>query len=191
VKTDHSLNIWNEYQTRAGEWSDIQDHLPFLHETARVVPRCRVLELGTRWGTSTAALLAAVDRADGHLWSVDIQPPKVPAWWADTGRWTVIVGDDLDPAVQADLPAEVDVLFIDTSHAYQHTLDELRAYVPRVRPGGVALLHDTELNTPEAIPPQPMPFPVAAALDTYCAETGLSWVNRPGCYGLGVLEVPA
>jgi hypothetical protein len=30
--------------------------------------------------------------------------------------------------------------------------------------------------------------PVAAALDEYCAEAGLSWVNLPGTYGLGIIR---
>ena len=35
--------------------------------------------------------------------------------------WTFIRGDDMHPAVRAKLPAEADVLFIDTSHEYGHT----------------------------------------------------------------------
>src|SRR5690348_17788993 len=38
-----------------------------------------------------------------------------------------------------------DVFFLDTSHEYDHTLAELRAYMPRVAPGGVALFHDTNI----------------------------------------------
>ena len=64
--------------------------------------------------------------------------------WANCKRWTFIHGSDMDPDIYAKLPPEVDVLFIDTSHEYQHTLDELDAYVPRVVKGGVVLLHDTQ-----------------------------------------------
>ena len=106
----------------------------------------------------------------------------------------------MDPAVQAQFPAEVDVFFLDTSHEYEHTLAELRAYMPRVAPGGVALFHDTNLfgwadGLPAAIwaggaPPAGENYPeVRRALDEYCAETGLSWENRPGVYGLGVIRV--
>jgi cephalosporin hydroxylase len=94
----------------------------------------------------------------------------------------------MDEAVQALLPAEVDVLFIDTSHEYGHTLAELRAYMPRVTPGGVALFHDTRIfgtwsGEGDTIPP------VARALDGYCAEAGLSWENLDGEYGMGIIRV--
>lgn len=183
--------LQTEYEARAGQWSDIQQHLPTLHDEVTSRPGARVLELGVRWGTSTACLLAAAEEAGGHVWSVDIAQPTAPDWWAGTGLWTLTVGDDLDPAVLAAQPAEVDVLFLDTSHVYEHTLAELAAYVPRVAPGGVVLCHDTELQTPEAASSGGPPFPVAKALDEYCARAGLAWENRPGCYGLGVIQVPA
>lgn len=178
-----------EYEARAGQWSDIQGHLPTLHEAVAARPGARVLELGVRWGTSTACLLAAAEEVDGHVWSVDIAQPAVPDWWAGTGRWTLTVGDDLDPAVAAAQPAEVDVLFLDTSHVYEHTLAELAEYVPRVVPGGAVLCHDTELKRPDAAPADGPPFPVARALDEYCAAHGLAWENWAGSYGLGVIRI--
>lgn len=186
---DHQPALNAEYEARASVWSDIQGHLPTLHNAVLEYPNATVLELGVRWGTSTAALLAAVDKVDGHLWSVDIQPPSVPHWWATTGRWSLTIGDDLDPAVVAAQPEEVDVLFIDTSHAYDHMLAELRTYVGLVKPGGVVMCHDTELEAPELVGTQP-PFPVARALDVFCEETGRSWTNNTGSYGLGVIRIP-
>jgi len=196
------LALEAEYEVRLRAWSDIQGHLQFLHDQAVSRPNPRLLELGVRSGNSTAVLLYAASRADGHLWSVDLEAPRVPSWWAYTGLWSLIVDDDLKLAEEAAveppdplrqgwrLPDGVDLLLLDTSHAYDHTLAELRAYVPRVRPGGVVCCHDTELETPELVGPQP-PYPVAKALDAYCAEAGLSWSNRPGSYGMGVIEVPA
>jgi cephalosporin hydroxylase len=87
-------------------------------------------------------------------------------------------------------PAEVDVLFIDTSHTYEQTLAELHTYVSRVRAGGVVMCHDTEVEGPAGVGAS-TPFPVARALDTFCEETGLTWVNQPGSHGLGVIQVGA
>jgi len=177
-----------EYGARASVWSDIQDWLPTLHETVLGYPSATVLELGVRRGNSTAAFLAAVEQVDGHLWSVDVRTPAVPPLFWQSGRWTCRIGDDCDPVIADALPAEVDVLFIDTSHHYDHTLAELRLYMPRVKPGGTVLMHDTELEQPEGWTGEA--FPVARAIDTYCAEARLTWDNRPGCFGLGVLKVP-
>lgn len=179
-----------EYESRVGQWSDIQGHLPTLHDTVLSYPEARVLELGVRWGTSTACLLAAAEQAGGHVWSVDVAVPAVPDWWEGTGLWTLTVGDDLAPPVLAAQPTEVDVLFLDTDHVYGHTLAELAAYVPRVVPGGTVLCHDTELGRPEDAPADGPEFPVARALDDFCAERGLSWSNQSGSYGLGVIRIP-
>lgn len=179
-----------EYEARAHTPSDIVEHLPKLHAAVERYTRPRVLELGVRSGNSTSAFLAAAGLVHGHVWSVDVTEPAVPEWWRDTGRWTLTVGNDLDPQVLAAQPGAVDVLFIDTSHTYEDTMAELAAYVPRVRPGGTVLCHDTELERPEQAPADGPPFPVARALDAYCEQVGLTWVNRTGCYGLGVIDVP-
>jgi predicted O-methyltransferase YrrM len=176
-----------EYGQRAATWSDIVDWLPTLHDTVAAYPQATVVELGVRSGNSTAAFLLAVAEVDGSLWSADIADPRVPGWWAETGLWTLCIGDDTSDTMLEQAPAEVDVLFIDTSHHYEHTLAELRAYVPRVKPGGTVLMHDIELEMPEGY--QGPPFPVARAIDDYCAETGLTWERRTGCYGLGIIKI--
>jgi cephalosporin hydroxylase len=176
---------FNEYQRRLASWSDIVDHLPRLYDEA-----CRdnvtVIELGVRGGNSTAAFMAAAELHDGHVWSVDINECSGP--WGK--RWTFIQGDDMDPEVIAQLP-ECDVLFVDSSHHYEHTLAELKAYVPKVKDGGVVLLHDTELEMPYMCPPDDPPFPVTAALRTFIALTDplaqVEWVS--GCNGLGVYRI--
>lgn len=181
------MDFATEYGIRCAEPSDIQDWLPTLHDEACRYPEVRVLELGVRSGNSTAAFLAAADKVDGHVWSVDITPARVPQWWHDRGRWTFVLGADVPPP--DGLPAEVDVLFIDTSHHYQHTYDELTWYAGRVRPGGVILLHDTDLYLPDDRIDGELPFPVKRALDRFCDEHAQKWENRPGCNGLGVLRI--
>jgi predicted O-methyltransferase YrrM len=169
-----------EYETRRdGPETDIRDHLRYLHDTARKYPRVRVLELGTRTGESTSAFLAAAEKTGGHVWSVDVDGPQVPGHWLESALWTFTCGDDM--AAVLPQPVHVDVLFIDTSHAYGHTIAELYKFVPRVMPGGVVLLHDTEWRPPD--------HPVAQALDTYCAEMNWKWRNHPGSFGLGEIEI--
>lgn len=183
------MNFFEDYTQRCDNGSDIHEHLPFLYQTACRFPGATILELGTRGGNSTAAFLAAAEHVDGHVYSVDIDQFRTPEWWAESDRWSTHVGDDCALPAMEFAPVVVDVLFIDTSHYYDHTLDELETWVPRVRPGGVVLMHDTELKEPEGCPKSDPPFPVAAALDEFCERHELKWVNRPGCYGLGVMEV--
>jgi cephalosporin hydroxylase len=181
------------FADRLSRWSDIQEYLPLLYETARSRPGVRVLELGSRRGNSTLAFLAAAEEAGGHVWSNDItdvaRDPAGMGPWSRVPSWTFVRGDDMDVTVQSLLPARCDVLFIDTSHEYLHTLAELRAYMPRVAEGGVALFHDTNLiGWPGYAWDRDVP-PVQAALDDWCAETGQSWENLPGEYGMGVIRL--
>jgi predicted O-methyltransferase YrrM len=184
------VTLQSAYLDRLSRLSDVREYLPFLHETARSYAGVRVLELGTRSGNSTLAFLAAAEAAGGHVTSVDVDPVTFSAemrLWARCPWWTFVRGDDMDAAVQSLLPAQCDVLFLDTSHQYGHTLAELRAYMPRVAAGGVALFHDTRVFGTWSQPGDTVP-PVARALDDWCAESGLSWENLPGRYGLGVIR---
>jgi predicted O-methyltransferase YrrM len=178
-----------EYEHRlTGFWSDIQGHMQFLKETAAGYSKPVIIELGVRSGQSTSAFLAGIAGNGGELWSCDVDQPSVPEHWHDLPEWHLLVADDLSPEAQAWLPAQCDVLFVDTSHTVEQTLGELRAYVPRVRPGGVVLLHDTMWADPGEELDEPGGW-VAQALDAYCAETGRSWVNRTGSYGMGVVRL--
>ena len=117
---------------------------------------------------------------------MDIVQPRVP-WWGHN-QWSVLVGDDRELA--DDIPDDIDVLFIDTSHHYWHTFEELGLYVPKVKPGGVVLMHDTELERPDGAPASDPPFPVRRAIEDYCAGVGLEPEFVGGCYGLGVIRIP-
>jgi predicted O-methyltransferase YrrM len=183
------VSLSQEYQARAAQKHDITEQLPLLYSAA-CQPGARVIELGVRKGNSTAAFLAAADAWDGEVWSVDVMEPQVPFSWTILPFWHVCVADDLSPEALAFCPAVVDVLFIDTSHYYEQTLAELRAYVPRVRSGGVVLLHDTKGEATCFGPGWPE---VAQALNSWSAETGISWRDVPGSAdspGLGVIGVP-
>lgn len=178
------MTFLEEYHARAGSWSDVQYCMPRMLETALRYPAVTVLELGVRSGNSTSAFLAAAEKVQGHVWSADTQPPDVPAHWHDSGLWTFVQGDDLTLEPPADA---FDVVFIDTSHFCQHTLAELRKYVPLVKPGGTVLLHDTLLGHVDG---EPLPFPVTLAVAAFCAETGRGWTEHGGRTGFAEISSP-
>jgi predicted O-methyltransferase YrrM len=181
--------VLNDYMAWAGG-SDIGQHLPYLHQRAKTAKVA--LELGVRSGCSTAALLCGVEEADGLLWSVDIDMPQGPACdWHDNPRWYFVQGDDMILAqTEGILPDEVDLLFIDSSHRYAHTLSELTVYGLRVKVGGVILLHDTELESaPGSSDENDRGFPVRRAVNDWCRHRFLTPEWREGCNGLAVIEV--
>jgi len=122
--------------------SDIWEHLAMLYMLTIELNLKTILELGTAEGESTLALLSAADKIEGKVYSIDINPcqmaREVVERFGLLDRWTFIQGDDL----QVKWERRIDILFIDTSHEYEHTLKELEKYEPFVRNGGVIILHD-------------------------------------------------
>jgi predicted O-methyltransferase YrrM len=181
-----ALSVLDGYVRRQHLASDIVEYLPLLYGYARVYENVRVQEIGTRDGNSTLAFLAAAEAVGGHVWSVDIDrdvpdKPNGMLAWKHCEHWTFTAGDSTSPGVINCQPAQVDVLFIDSGHEFDLTVRELRAYIPRVVPGGTVLLHDTRLHYDN--------YGVKRALDAYCAETGRIWHDLPGQYGLGLIHI--
>ena len=164
--------------------SDIVDHLPRFVAMVLDTNAQHVIELGTRTGVSTVAWLHGLEQTGGHLTSVDIDP--APAI-GEHAQWTFIQGDDCDPAVFGTLrPA--DIVFIDTSHLYDHTLKELHLYRWLVKPGGFLVLHDTMLEHPIGAPMKPR-FPVRTAIEEFCETQKVEWVEHRDSWGLGVISL--
>jgi predicted O-methyltransferase YrrM len=169
-------------------WSDVQPQIPALE--AACEGASRVAELGVRWAVSTVVLLHALHDTGGELWSVDLDWPSGPLVGALDGnlRWTFIHGDDLHPAVLSAIPDDLDACFIDTSHGYEQTLSELDAYAPKMRDGGVLLLHDTNLERPETGGPHPCAYPVREAVMEWCGEhERLATFDETG-YGMATIR---
>jgi predicted O-methyltransferase YrrM len=115
----------------------------------------RIAQCGGYYGYSTLLfgfMLRAMD-AEGAVVSIDIDPDATAftekyVKRAGLERWIKLhVGDSADPAsrqVALDhLGGDPELLLIDSSHQYAHTLRELDLWIPALPPGAIALLHDT------------------------------------------------
>lgn len=116
---------------------DMAPHIITL--TAFAKRASTIVEFGVRSAVSTWAFLDGLP-GDGRMWSVDIVESRVPPRVYEDPRWTFIVGDDRDATVRAVLPDHADLVFIDTSHEYEHTVAEL-AIADSFHPN-VILMHD-------------------------------------------------
>jgi cephalosporin hydroxylase len=179
------LSLKERYESLCGDESDIHEHLATFVDLVVSMNAQKVIELGVRTGVSTVAWLYGLEQTGGHLWSVDIV--KSPF---DAKGWTFILGDDLSVDVLEQLPDDADIVFIDSSHTYGHTLGELAVYSRKMRPGGRIVLHDTEVQHPDSCPAVPA-FPVKTAIIEFCEDEGLAWTNVDNCYGLAVIELTA
>lgn len=111
---------------------------------AREQPRF-VVDLGAGSGTSSAAVLLAsnvptvitVDIDDNALNSVEQFLTNQGLNW----RWQKWAGDSVEIAER--LPAKaVDMLLIDTSHEYEHTVKELAAWRDKMADNHLLFIHD-------------------------------------------------
>jgi predicted O-methyltransferase YrrM len=117
----------------------------------------RIVQLGHYYGYS-ALLVGFMLRAmgaGGKLFSIDIDPKatEFTQRWVDRaglrGQVQLHLGDS---AAKASLEASVralgdmpQLILLDSSHQYEHTLRELDLWVPRMKPGSIMLLHDTSV----------------------------------------------
>lgn len=169
---DSPRTAQERYQEVAAAPSDIQRHLSRLRREAHGT----VLELGVRGGSSTVALLAGLEERGGMLWSVDVDPASA-AVFPDHAQWCFVLADSRDegPVVEAGLPDELDVLFIDTIHTYEQVRDELAVWGDRVVDGGLILFHDTDSYPP-----------IRRAISEWCKSRSVPFEFRGESNGLGV-----
>ena len=124
-------------------YSDTWQHIPTLYLLCILKKPKVVLELGCRTGNTTLPLLYAASQYGGHVYSVDIETwPELKTFLGDRGElkkyWTFVESDD----IKLEWKQNIDFLYIDTSHTYDHTVDELKKYEPLVNSGGTIVFHD-------------------------------------------------
>jgi cephalosporin hydroxylase len=144
------LKELDEVIEHAAKKTDISDHLVTLFvETLAAKPKF-IVELGVRSGESTFVLERAAKICDSRLLSLDVADCSNVSSFKN---WTFIQKDDIefgsgfaDWCKLNGYPPRIDVLFIDTSHLYEHTVQEIRAYFPLLSPKAKVLFHDTNLR---------------------------------------------
>jgi O-methyltransferase len=133
-------------EMRSPKCVDISQHLITLALLIQEFDLKQIVEVGTRDGHSTVALLEAGKAIGSHVLSVDIEPcPEAHRLIESLGLsnfWTFKQRNALE-LHDAEIPEPIDLLFIDTFHLYSQTLAELRKFVKHLRPGSWIVLHDT------------------------------------------------
>lgn len=147
VSAEKSSPEMREIEERRKRDTDISDHLPALFaETINARPRL-IVELGVRGGDSTYVLERAARFCNATLISCDIADCKSVCDWSE---WNFVQSDDIVFAAQfpeycrqRNVTPAIDILFLDTSHLYDHTVQELECWIPLLAPKGKILFHDT------------------------------------------------
>jgi predicted O-methyltransferase YrrM len=150
------LEAWYEETERTNHIGEI--NVPAMCLLQGFISGCgvrRVVQLGHYYGYSTL-LLGFMLRAMGArpgLFSVDVSVEAT----AFTERWveraglgeyvSVFVGDSASEqslrAAEIALGGPVQLVLVDSSHEYRHTLRELDGWIPKMPVGALMILHDT------------------------------------------------
>ena len=137
-------------RARAAVGTDISSHLEALYVAGLAAHPRLIVELGVRGGESTFVFERVARRAGADLVSVDIADCSTVSRYE---RWHWVQDDDVrlggqfrSWCAEHGLEPLVDVLFVDTSHVYDHTCAEIAAWFPHLSARAVALFHDTNLK---------------------------------------------
>lgn len=173
---------------------EVSAHLWSLYWIARNIRATRIFELGVRSGDSNRALrAAAMDIPGATVTSFDIDGDSyhvndVTASYGIEpfdGTWTCIKSDSVKAAEMYG-NGTVDLLFIDTLHSFQHTVQEIIAWMHTIRPGGIMAFHDVGLNEPgrDGVLPamraclRPEAWDMEIHLHCAPGDTGMGWATR-------------
>jgi predicted O-methyltransferase YrrM len=123
----------------------------FLAGLVRATGARRIAELGTHFGGSIQALIAGVRddlRAQAQVATVDVTALNRERLDAIAGLQCVqgdALDDDIIRTMMAAFDDHVDVLFVDTIHSYQQTMENTAVYANRLKPA-LIVFDDIHLN---------------------------------------------
>ena len=113
----------------------------------------RILEIGVDYGASTRALMLGLLKVKGDkLESIDnrncntildilMPTPKLTKLAKE--YWKFHLGDSTDKELLTEIE-DFDFLFLDSNHTAKQTIVELDMWLPKLKPGGVAVFHDVK-----------------------------------------------
>lgn len=143
---DHSkiCTSWNE------------NLLILYYETLQKNPKLIVeLGLGTtkeEWDASNFIFSSLAQKMDFPLISVDKHDSgkflhKIPNWHFINSDSVTFAKNFEDYCFEKNIPSKIDILFIDTSHLYEKTLEEIKAwFAPHLAHYARVIMHDTNLK---------------------------------------------
>jgi hypothetical protein len=142
--------------------SDWAGHVPFAYDLVAAVRPAVIVELGAHYGQSYFMFCQAV--ADGCLPSRTF---AVDTWRGDSHvgaygeevfgevsehnqryyeRFSSLLRMSFDQALDYFADASIDILHIDGLHTYDAVRHDFETWLPKVKPGGIVLMHDIEVR---------------------------------------------
>lgn len=125
----------------------------FIVQFAQQVPEGgTIVHVGVEYGRCVTESAWAVRGKSINVWAVDVFPANHPAGnlldiftanIEEAGFDTIrMIPQNSTAAGQSWSHGPIDLLMIDAGHSYREVLDDINAWLPHVRDGGVILFHD-------------------------------------------------
>ena len=111
-----------------------------------------VVETGGNLGMASSFILKAMHdngTADGKLYSIERSKKIVPGSIIPEeikGPYVPLQGAVEDLLEDERIPAQIDMFLHDSTHRYDHMTMEFEQFWPRLRPGGLLVSHDVNMN---------------------------------------------
>ncbi|BBB31959.1 conserved hypothetical protein [Thermotomaculum hydrothermale] len=143
-------NFEREILKRSRKRTDINDHLLTIYRESIAIKPDLIVELGIRGGESTFVFERVAKKFNSVLISVDIEDCSNASQYE---KWLFVQYDDIEFAKifekwckERGIKPEIDILFIDTSHFYSHTKEEIKLWFPYLSSKAKVFFHDTNID---------------------------------------------
>jgi hypothetical protein len=121
---------------------DSDRHLMTLFSIALSSKAKNIIELGVRGGDTTSPLLLAAHLNEGTLHSVDIEKTNFIPDKTLIKNWKFYQQDTIKFLENWKVSTNIDLIYIDDWHAYNHVKKELNILDILVSPSTIILIHD-------------------------------------------------
>jgi len=154
-----AARTFNPRRYRPGSFGDWSGHLPFVNDLIAALRPSLLVELGTHYGESYFGMCQAVQEngVSCKCYAVDTWQGDPHAGYDDESvfvevdaynqrhyrPFSTLLRTTFDDAKKNFGDGTVDLLHIDGLHTYDAIRHDFDNWFPKVRPGGVVLLHDT------------------------------------------------
>ena len=119
---------------------DSDRHLVSIFAMALACKGKTYVELGVREGHTSEPIYEAAKLNEGHLWSVDLNPPS--EYKPNNGNYTFTQKDSIKFLEEWDVNKKIDFVFVDDWHSYRHVKKQLELLDKLVGSSSIILLHD-------------------------------------------------
>lgn len=129
------------YKTLNGN-KDSDKHQMLLYSIVLGSKAKTIIELGVRNGDTTIPLVLAAKEVNGMVYSVDIEKPTITLDESVQKYNKFFQEDAIDFLSKWDTKIDIDIVFLDDWHAYEHVKRELEILDQIISPSTVILVHD-------------------------------------------------